>query len=637
MPTLLGRLMARPPAEIEQIAAAWQARLPGRGHAEDVAALYRVMTDTWALRDILERLSPMAARRLWELVRPDLAGPDESAPAGPTIADPAETTGAAALAELAALGLLHHLSDANDRPVDGTAADLVLADETAALCRRLADERRQRDRATRPLADLLTTLDSGELAAAAEDWGLSAPPGSQPRAVVITALLDAIATPLALNDRVAALDRAARSVYDLTRASSRPLPITTIRRRSGLTAPVFRRAVRHLHHALLIWECWQGRQRHLFVPVELRLGQRQRQGQRPAPVEVATADWHHPLALAWDLLAWRRAAQLPHRSGTAPIDPLPASYALWYGPTGPSRQAYRAFLRAAAVATAAIDDEAWATQPLPTQQAALIERWRTAQPAWEETLDQAGWLPGDWPARRVVLLDCLAELTPEGWYRLDDLAGLITASGSRRAALDERLVLAWLAGPLTWLGLLECGREPAHRHLVTRLTPLASWCLGHGPPPPAPAADLVVEASLQVLVYAVDAPLLWLLLASTTPERLDRVSLFRLSRGSLVAGLALGVTAATLLTGLSAAARHPLPQNVHYSIEDWSRGARHARLERALLLTFDDARARDEALLIPALRTLGAEALPGDRLALPIADAAAEDEVRQLLRQLGFG
>src|SRR5687767_7756830 len=114
MPTLLGRLMARPAEDLADLARAWAARLPGRSHAEDVAALYRVMTDTWALRDMLEDLSPPAARWLWALARD----------AGAAEAGDDEATRQAAADELAARGLLH---PSPDGPA-GRAPPLVLAD-----------------------------------------------------------------------------------------------------------------------------------------------------------------------------------------------------------------------------------------------------------------------------------------------------------------------------------------------------------------------------------------------------------------------------------------------------------------------------------------------------------------------------
>jgi hypothetical protein len=117
---------------------------------------------------------------------------------------------------------------------------------------------------------------------------------------------------------------------------------------------------------------------------------------------------------------------------------------------------------------------------------------------------------------------------------------------------------------------------------------------------------------------------------------LDRVSLFRLTRAGMAAGLAAGLTAEAMIDTLARAARHELPQNVAYSIRDWARGARRARLERALILAFDGDAARDEALALPALRALAAEPLPRHRLALPVADAAAEERVRAALRQLGY-
>lgn len=626
MPTLLGRLMARPAAELAALAAVWDTRLPGRGHAEDVAALYRTMTDSWALRDVLERLTPAAARWLWALAQ---RGSEEGS--CPPDAPPA------VVAELVGCGLLH--------PTPAGAA--VLADETGARLRRLAAERRAGDRTRLPLAALVATLDSGELAAAAERWGLAVAPGSQPRPALEAALLEAVVAPLALEDLLASLDRTDRALYDLL--AGRPLALAEVRRRSGLPPAALRRALRHLHTALLVWESWVDRERRLFVPAELR--PRPRHGAASlAPVAAEPAGWRHPLALAWDVLAWLRL-RARARVALATADPIPPGYPLWFGASPAARAAYLGFLRAAA---AGLDEPAatdrWAAAPLAEQQAALFTRWRTSEVAWPVAARAAPLLAShDWAALREAMLVVLGELAPDAWYLVEALAARVArvrslpAAGARGAALARRrpaiaprAATALFQTALVWLGLLEPGRELEQRRPAVRLTPLGAWLLDAGPPPPPVTAELEVEPSLRLLVYAVDAALLWPLLAFAEPEGLDRVSLFRLSRAGVAAGLAAGLTSATMLATLARAARHELPQNVAYSIRDWARAARQARISRALILAFDDERARDEALALPALRALAAAPLPQARLALPIADDEAERRARATLRALGF-
>jgi hypothetical protein len=609
MPTLLGRLMARPEGELAALAAVWGVRLPGRGHAEDVAALYRAMTDTWALRDVLEGLSPAAARWLWALARP--AGEGGGLPDAPP----------AVVAELVERGLLH--------PTPEGAA--VLADETGARLRRLAEERRAGDRARLPLAALIATLDGGELAAAAERWGLAAAPGGQPRPALVAALLEAVAAPLALEDLLAGLDRTDRALYALLAA--RPLALAEVRRRSGLPPAALRRALRHLHTALLVWESWVGRERWLFVPAELR--PRSRHGAAPlAPVAAEPAGWRQPLALAWDVLAWLRLRARP----AAAASPVPPGYPLWFG-TGPAgRAAYLGFLRAAA---AGLDEPAaadrWAAAPLAEQQAALFARWRASEAPWPATGRVAPVLAAqEWAALREAVLATLAGLEAGAWYPVEALAARVARGRAVAPAVAPRAATALLQTALVWLGLLEPGREPPRQRPAVRLTPLGAWLLGAGPAPPPVAPELEVEPSLRLLVYAVDAALLWPLLAFAEPEALDRVSLFRLSRASVAAGLAAGLTGEAMLATLARAARHEVPQNVAYAIRDWARASRHARLSRALILTFDDERARDAALALPALRTLAAAPLAQTRLALPIADDEAEHRARAVLRALGF-
>ena len=251
----------------------------------------------------------------------------------------------------------------------------------------------------------------------------------------------------------------------------------------------------------------------------------------------------------------------------------------------------------------------------------------------------------------------LRTLQPDAWYGVQPLTLAVARAGQappaargttarrspppalRRRPADGAAIepaLAPLQTELVWLGVLEAGREAPGRTPAVRLTPVGAWLLGLGPPPIEPAADLVAEPSLRLLVYEVDAPLLWSLLAFAAPEHLDRVSLFRLSRAGVLDGLAAGLSGAAMVAALGRAARHELPQNVVYAVRDWARAGRQARLSRALILTFDDEPARDRALAVPQIRTLNPEPLPGARLALPAADDEAEAAARQALAALGF-
>jgi hypothetical protein len=620
MPTLLGRLLNRSHPELTAVAERWSVALPGRNQAEDVATLYRTMTDTWALRDVLADLSPAAARLLWALARD-----------GPPLAPPDAATLAAA-EELTAAALLHHLDG------EATSWPFQLADETGALCRRLADERRHGDRRRLPLPTLIATLDTADLNAAAEAWRLGPAGSGQPADRLVAALIEAIALPLALADLLTTLDRPARNVYELLQASERGLAIDLLRRHAQLPPAQFRRALRQLHTSLLVWEAWVDRERLLFVPSELRRS-------RPTttsltPVEGEPLAWHHPIALAWDLLAWLRASLTPSERPAA--EPLPAGYPLWHAAQTERRLSYRRLLRAAASAaglTEASTIDTWRQRSLAEQQANLVGHWLTSPTSWPDEAEPTS-TRLDWPTHRTALLTVLRRLTPATWYPVEALADqagrLIDGRSQRPGEASLRLLLSQLQGPLVWLGLLENGREPINRRPLSRVTAATAWLLGQAPPPADEPPALVVEPSLRILVYAVNAPLLWILLAAANPDRLDRVSLFQLSRASIETALALGLATDGIIAGLAGATRHPLPQNVVYSIDDWGRMARRARLSRALILTFDDAHARDDALNLPALRALGAEPLPGDRLALPVPDPAAEAAITATLQRLGF-
>jgi hypothetical protein len=159
---------------------------------------------------------------------------------------------------------------------------------------------------------------------------------------------------------------------------------------------------------------------------------------------------------------------------------------------------------------------------------------------------------------------------------------------------------------------------------------------GRAERPPAPAAAIIVEPSLRVLVYQPDAALVSLLATIGTAERLDRVSIYQLTRDSVGRALSLGLETEPLIDALAARSAQPLPQNVVYALRDWLRPARLARVTRCLVLTFADVAGRQRAMAAPGLRRLAPELLPPARLSLSAPDAAAEERIWVELRRLGL-
>jgi hypothetical protein len=192
---------------------------------------------------------------------------------------------------------------------------------------------------------LLAGLDLGDLGAAAERWQVDFVPGSEPRATAEAGLLAVVARPFALDEALASLSREERAIYDRLVRVEQPQPLAAVRQASGLSVADFRRLLRRLSTWLLVWETWHERERHLFVPAELR----QRRALPASPsltaVQAEPAAWRHPFATAWDLLAWLRAPDLlaadtiSSGHGVTPSG-LPGSYPLWHGVTAADRARY---------------------------------------------------------------------------------------------------------------------------------------------------------------------------------------------------------------------------------------------------------------------------------------------------------
>ena len=155
---------------------------------------------------------------------------------------------------------------------------------------------------------------------------------------------------------------------------------------------------------------------------------------------------------------------------------------------------------------------------------------------------------------------------------------------------------------LRWLGLVDVGQvQGSSGDLPTavRLTELGRRMLGVAEAPAVEepiGAALVVQPNFEVLVLDALAhlDLVSRLDLFADSQSLDRAAVYRLTRVSIVRGLAAGWTEERIVGLLEAAAATGLPQNVRHTIGDWVREYERVHVHRdATILEAPDAATLD--------------------------------------------
>lgn len=683
MRNLLGRLHARPAADIDRIAAFWRVPLSGNRHAR-IGALYRAMVDPATARDAWDRLQPDERAMVGLLASGDPGGE------APTLADLADRLGAAEAAvretavRLYRVGLLAREGDDDELPV-GEAPRLFLPRELSLLFRRVIDEIALGDRSAVPLRALLEWLDDAELEAAAEVWGVPAMPGGRERRDVTERLLRQMADPERIGRVAQSLGRDARRLWTeiLARPEGEPLSLTeavTLLAATGDDpgAPGrWRRAVDDLERSLLVWHTYRrDGSRWLFAPREVRDPTPPPPPTLPPLVPVPPpADAppaRPPFALAWDLLMVLREARAEPWPETGEARPRlrAVNRKFWHaGPDLPPR-GYLPFLRSLAVAEGLLEPDAsrpgrlrltaaaraWRDRSFAEQAAALRRRW-LADPEWSEAADQGEvevW-GVDWRQARRNLMAALvapeAQVEAGVWFALDALAARLAAlrpdllgptftaatarlsgevgagatrENARAAAIGEAVGLE-LRTAFAWFGLVEIDRAPAVGPIV-RLTPAgAALARGEEPASPVdpPGPPLAIDADGALLLRRPSPARAWALDAIADLERLAPAPRYRMSEGSIRRALSLGYDLAAAIAFLERQAGQQLPSEVAERIVAWARGVHRVRLRPALLVVTDDDADAETVLAVAQARGWPAERLADGRfVVVPAGDDA---------------
>jgi hypothetical protein len=690
MRNLLGRLLQRPPGDLERIARAWSIELRGVDRHSDVSSLYRVMTDVWAVRDVWERVSEPGKT----LVRALDAHDGAACPIEQLAAESGLDLELARreLRALYAIGLIASEGRGAQDGADSTG--VFLPREMGMMIERVEAERAAASPRDLPLDELLATVPFPEIEEAATVWGARIIPAMHARGELVSLLREQLSRPERVERMVADLSDAARNAWARLKTAGGVLPVDDLLDPANVPLIMRRRILRELAAPLLIWHAYADDTRLAVVPQAIL---------NPTPVEVepppilrvvetddvVESPWLFPYAAAWDLLTIVRdvAGSPPRWRPLAEGDPAiirRLRRKLWRTdpetldlPTG-----YISFLvrLGATMGVLREDDEravpgdaaaSWREHAFTTASQRMVAAWTSAED-WIEGRERvdANLYGAAWPAFRETLLRALGELEEDHWYdqarfierllrvqpNLLRQAQVAAVGATRRASLDPAAdaqdrrtrVLTLVIGTTletacVWLGLIERSNVRESDEPVLRVTPFGRWIAGKRVEPSLPhlgQAPLAVGANFQILLYRPTPRRVWALSAFAEAQSLDRVSTYVLSAESLIRALASGIDLSQITAFLDRQNGGPIPQNVAYTLAEWDRGYRRVWLRRAVVLVPEEG--EESAPIVAALRDAGLEPelLPDGRITLIFDDPDAGERLytaaHRALRERGF-
>jgi hypothetical protein len=260
--------------------------------------------------------------------------------------------------------------------------------------------------------------------------------------------------------------------------------------------------------------------------------------------------------------------------------------------------------------------------------------------------------PNTWITWEALLDEVLRVMPdfarPSGVYdtwRLVDYRGQSLDGFEHWRDVEGELLKATIGGSLRWLGLIDYGGVPQAENaeysepVAFRLTALGAALLNVGPAPSEPDYEpLVVQATYDIIVppraapfdrFQVERVAKWV---SGTDS--DEAAVYRLTKASVQQAVAQGIDSDAIIRRLEQATAVELPQNVVYSLREWSEQHGQLTLSQAALLRADDPLLLEQVRRDRRLRMPPVEELDTQTWLLDENDAVA---LAEALRKAGYG
>jgi hypothetical protein len=252
-----------------------------------------------------------------------------------------------------------------------------------------------------------------------------------------------------------------------------------------------------------------------------------------------------------------------------------------------------------------------------------------------------------------ALLDEVLRVTPDfarpsGVYdtwRLVDYRGQHLDGFEHWHDVEGNLLKATIGGSLRWLGLTDYGGMPGAEDVAQsepvafRLNPLGAALLNGGPAPDEPDYEpLVVQATYDIIVpphaalfdrFQVERVATWV-----SGTNLNEAMVYTLTKVSVQQAVAQGIDSDAIIRWLEQATVVALPQNVIYSLREWSEQHGQLTLSQAAILRADDPLLLEQIRRDRRVRLPPIEELDTQIWLLGESDAAA---LAEALRKAGYG
>jgi hypothetical protein len=499
-----------------------------------------------------------------------------------------------------------------------------------------------------PLKSLLFPLEIERLEQSAETWNLGGLLGNVTPAQLVAELVQAL-TDRTQQDRVLAdLGETSQELFKLLKLKGGRTTLTALLD-DYVSLKRLGRSLRPLLDVQLVWEAFEGGENLVFIPEEI---QQPRQTVAVAPTEVLQTvnppgrpTLFPPYALAWDMLTFlnyikTNDLKLTNHSLIPKRDLKKISAQLWplsgEDTSEPENQRLDFLVqKCSSLSLYATESLTWRLQPGAEFEGWLeLDFYGQMRKVVNNWLNNPGWggpvaFPYYYGNFKTItqayrtMLDWLKDCEPGAWYSLDDLIqkvqrenpyfilprrDLLQMIGLKRLTemskqwlqIEGAIIQKTFQTFLEWLGIVQIGRSEAGRAVAFSLTDFGAEICGRAEPGstelPRTPYPLLVQPNFEIMLFAPEVETLWTLEKFTDLKKLDQVSLYTLTKDSVLRGLEAGLTPAQIQDWLQKQNPQPLPQNLAVSLQDWSKGFKRVQIAEVTLLEVEDPAVLDELI-----------------------------------------